>query len=346
MRNLKIIFFISIYMCVNAFSAVAQNVNIDSAKLTVPGPANQDTTKFATFYVMRPHNEIAQTLWMGIYFDDALMVRVNDGMRYAIKYPKAGNVSINIKNDQISQLTINAEPGKKYYLQLNSEAGGKTGSTKLVQMDDDAGAASFNAIKFQVLYIYDPDPFINSYYVYPSSPGTGYSHMKFSAPLSTRHFFQSALNGFQFTYYNKLLSQTFSEVDGVYGSKINFSDKDDFENFFDKQVNNLKKGFKKSETLQEMTTDTLTSAADYTSAVYYVTKDTKPNVLINGQPPVLELRSYNAIVFYKSPATGKGDYYTIAFSERGLPEELHTKEEIRFKIQQLLNSCEFGDFKE
>lgn len=345
MDNFKRIFFVSIFVC---FSVVlfGQTVTIDSAKLSIPGPANQDTTKFATFYIMRPHNEVAQTLWMGIYFDDVLMVRVNDDMRYVIKYPKAGNVTINIKNDQISQLTINAEPGKKYYLQLNSEPGGKTGITKLIQLDDDAGEASFNAIKFRVLYIYDPDPYTNDYYVYPSAPGTGYSHMKFSAPLSTRHFFVSTLTGFQFTYFNKLLSPTFTEVDGVYGGKINLSDKEDFDKFFDKQVNNLKKGFKKSETLQQLTADTLTSAANYTSAVYYVTTDTKPDATLNGQTPVLELRSYNAIVFYKDPATGKGDYYTIAFSERGLPEELHTKEEIRFKIQQFLSSCNFGDFKE
>ena len=131
MRNLKAIFFESIYLCFSVAILSAQPANIDSAKLSVPGPANQDTTMFSTFYVMRPHNEIAQTLWMGIYFDDALMIRVNDGMRYVIKYPKTGNVSINIKNDQISQLTINAAPGKKYYLQLNTQAGGKTGSKNL-----------------------------------------------------------------------------------------------------------------------------------------------------------------------------------------------------------------------
>lgn len=345
MLNLKVIFFVAIYLCLIVTSLPAQNANIDSAKLSIPGPANQDTTKFATIYVIRPHNEIAQNLWMGIYFDDVLMVRVNDGMRYVIKYPKAGNVGINIKNDQISQLTINAAPGKKYYLQLNTEAGGKTGSTKLVQLDHTAGPEAFNTIKFLPLYVYDPDPFTNSYYVWPSSPKLRFEHMKFSIPLSTRHYFASAIEGFKFSYTNKILSPTFSEIDGVYGSKINLSDKDDFEKFANKQISNLKKSFKKSETLQEITPDTLNSAADFISSVYFVTKDTKPDILVNGQPPVLELRQYSSIVYYKNPKTGKGDFYSIYFSERGLPEALHTKEEIRFKIQQLLYSCEFGDFK-
>ncbi len=328
------------------FTARAQKTSADSAGyLSVPGPANQDITKFATFYVMRPSNDIAKTFWMGIYFDDALIVRVDNAMRYVIKYAKTGNIKIWVKNEQLSSLTIDVEPGKKYYLQMNTEPGGKTGFTKLIQLDEKEGGEAFNKIDFPPLYIYDPDPFRNSHYIWPSSPKTGYEHMQFSLPLSTRHYFVNVLDGFKFTYYNKMVSSTFSELDGVYGGKINLANKEDFEKFANKQINNLKRGFKKSETLQEITKDSLTSTADYISTVYFVTTDTKTNVEINGSSPVLELRQYSTLLYKKDLTTGKGDYYSIYFSERGLPEELHTKEEIKFKIQQLLNSCEFGDLK-
>jgi hypothetical protein len=169
--------------------------------------------------------------------------------------------------------------------------------------------------------------------------------MMFSLPLSTRHCFASANTGFMFSYYNKMVSATFSEIDGVYGGRKNLSDKEEFQNFFNKQINSLKKGLKKSETLQAITPDSLTSEADYISGVYFVTHDSKADVVINGIHPVLELRQYSILLYKKDPVTGKGDYYSVYFSERGLPEELHTKEEIRFKAQQLVTSCEFGDFK-
>ena len=179
----------------------------------------------------------------------------------------------------------------------------------------------------------------------PSLLKPGYEHMHFLFPPSTNRSFFNPLNGFTFSYYNQIVSQTFSEVDGVHGVKKNFSDKDEFEKYTKRQIDKLKKGFKKSETLKELTDDSLTSNADYTSSIYFVTEDTKPAVVVNGSHPTLDVREYNAWVYKKNEISGKGDVYSITFSERGLPQELHTKEEIRFKIQQLLNSCEFGDFK-
>src|SRR5258705_3191988 len=126
---------------ISGYSVSAQKSVADSVRyLSVPGPANQDTTKYATFYVIRPDNDIARTFWMGIYFDDTLMVRVDNAIRYIIKYPKTGNTKIWVKNEQVSSLTINVEPGKKYYLQMNTEPGGKTGFTKLIQLDEKDGS--------------------------------------------------------------------------------------------------------------------------------------------------------------------------------------------------------------
>jgi hypothetical protein len=343
----RLLFALSITGVIFCLAATAQKTYADSAKyLSVPGPANQDTTKFATFYVMRPDNDIARTFWFGIYFDDTLMVRVDDAMRYIIKYAKTGNVKIWVKNPEQSLVTVNIEPGKKYYLQMITEPGGKTGSTKLVQLDEKEGEEVFNKMEYPPLYVYDPDPYTNSKYIWPSSPKTGYAHMKFSFPLSTRHYFAAPITGFMFSYYNKMVSLTFTEVETIHGDKRNFADKKDFEKYANRQIDNLKKDFKKSETLQILTQDSLTSDADYTSSIYVVTEDTKPYVFVNGSHPTLELREYNAWLYKKDLISGKGDVYSIYFSERGLPGELHTKEEIRFKIQQLLNSCEFGNFKE
>ena len=166
-----------------------------------------------------------------------------------------------------------------------------------------------------------------------------------ASPLSTRHFFVNTADGYVYSYYNKLLSPTFTEVDGVWGSAISFSDKKDFDKFAGKRLNDLKKSSGKSATIESITEDSLTSKADYMYTVYFTEKDSKPDTKLNGQTPVLELRQYTTLIYKKNPQTNKGDVYSIYFSERGLPEEIHSKEEIRFKIQQLLNSCEFGEFK-
>lgn len=127
----------------------------------------------------------------------------------------------------------------------------------------------------------------------------------------------------------------------MYGSRISFKDKDDFDKFAKKQMNNLQKSSNKSATIQTITDDTLTSGADYIYSVYFTEKDSKPNIKISDTIPVLELRQYSTLIYKKDITTGKGDYYSIYFSERGLPAELHSREEIKFKIQQLLNSCSF-----
>jgi hypothetical protein len=340
------LFTLSTIGVMSCFTSTAQKTYMDYAKyLLVPGPANQDTTKFATFYVMRPDNNIAKTFWFGIYFDDTLMVRVDDAMRYVIKCAKTGNIKIWVKNPEQSLVTVNIEPGKKYYLQMITEPGAKTGSTKLVQLDEKEGEGAFNKMEYPPLYVYDPDPYTNSRYVWPIISTTSFVHMQFSPPLSARHYVVSSHEGYTFSYYNKAVSPTFSEVDNVYGLKMNLSGKEDFDKYSAKQTNNLKKSSNKNATIQSITEDSLTSVADYTYSVYFVEKDSRPNVEVNGQRPVLELRQYDVLLYKKDSQTGKGDLYSIYFSERGLPEELHAKEQIRYKIQQLLNSCEFGDFK-
>jgi hypothetical protein len=346
MHYLKPLLFIQILLWLLYLNVNAQVNNIDTIKLDTPGPTNLETAKFATFYIIRPDGEVAKNFWLGIYFNNDQMVRVNDDMRYVIKYAGSGDVEVWTRNEQKTAVNIHVESGKTYYLQVTTIIGGKNFFPKIEQLNDADGKAAFDKIIFPPLYVYDPDPFTNGYYVWPDAAKVGYAHMKFTPPLSARHFFQSTIDGFIFSYYNKTSSLTFSEVVGVYGGKKNISDREDFLKFANKQMDNLKKSSSKTATIEAITEDSLTCSSDYIYSVYFIEKDSKPNVQVNGVTPFLEVRQYSSIVYKKDVKTGKGDYYSIYFSERGLPEELHSKEEIRFKIQRLLNSCEFGDFKE
>lgn len=336
----KLKWFFCLLTCCISTASLAQS-KFDRTRLVIPGPANQDTTKFATFYIIRPDNEIAKKYWMGIYFNNDQMVRADNGMRYVIKYAAAGDVEIWTRNEEKASVTIHADPGKNYYLQITTVAGGKNFFPKIEQINEEQGKIAFDKITIPALLVYDPDPFTNDHYVWPDPQKIGYTHMIFLPPLSARHFFESTMDGFIFSYYNKSLSPTFTEVVGVYGSKKNISDKEDFMKFARKQKDNINKSSSKSATIESITEDSLTCNSDYIYSVYFIERDSKPNVQVNGQIPVLEVRQYSAIIYKKDEKSGKGDYYSIYFSERGLATELHTKDEIRAKIQYLLDSCEF-----
>jgi hypothetical protein len=53
------------------------------------------------------------------------MAKVNNDMRCIVKYARTGIVEIWAKNEQISSVTVNVEAGKKYYVQMTTEAGVK-----------------------------------------------------------------------------------------------------------------------------------------------------------------------------------------------------------------------------
>jgi hypothetical protein len=333
----------------------AQKTVADSAKyLSLPGPANQDTTKYATFYVMRSDHD--RTFWVGINFNDTLMVRVQANVSYVIKYAKTGNVNIWSAANLLkkSSVWVNVEPGKKYYLQIELKPGvGKYGSptVTLTQLDEKQGEEVFKDQQQPTLYVFDPDPATkftgNSNYLGPLSPKDSLQDMVFTPPLSTRHYFFNPNAGFFFSYYNAMVSKTFTEGVMVrFVDKKDFNSRDDFEKFVSKQIANLTgKNLEKFETLQMLKQDTLASGADYSSTIYYVTENAKSAVIVNGQHQVLEMRSYDTWMYKKDLKNGKGNIYNIFFSERGLPQELHTREEIRFKIRQLLGSPEFGEVK-
>jgi hypothetical protein len=330
----------------------AQMTTADSARyLSTPGPRNQDTTKFASFYVMRPDNTIDKNTWNAFFIDDHFMVKMENAMKCVIKCAATGPIKAWAKNDELSSIEINVEAGKKYYILMNIEAGPKHGFPKLVLLNEKEGALRYNSMNIPEFYVYDDHkqfsgPLIksvlSSYMSYPSL--TGFVEFLFQPPLSARHYFASAENGYRFMYNNKMLSSTFSELDFVQRMEDkDFDNEVQFEEYVKKHIEKAGKNLKKSETLQEQLFEKIHSPADMTYGVYSVTRDTKPENTgsLNGQS-FLEVRTYQVCMYKTEVKKSKGRVFLISFSERGLLEELHSKEEIRFKINLLLNSSSFG----
>ncbi len=343
---------IPLIVCVYlSYFMAAQITAEDSIRyLSRPGPKNQDTSKFASFYIWRPDNSVSKNLWIGVFIDDYMMVKMMNDMKCVVKCPKTGIMKVWSKNEQISSLDINAEAGKNYYIRMDIEPGLKTGYPKLVLIDEKEGSVMYEANKNPEFYIYDyfkefKGPLrsqLSEYSRYPTVP-TGFAEFLFISPASARHYFADAINGYRFMYNNKMLSTSFSEIDLVQrmGDK-DFSDEEEFKEYVKKHVDKAGNDLKKSETLQEQAYEKLNSPADMTYAVYTTKTDTKPEgVDLKGQS-FLETRTYQVCMYKKDVKKNKGRIFLISFSERGLPAELHSKEEIRFKINLLVQSSTFG----
>ena len=329
----------------------AQKTTTDSIKyLSIPGPANQDTTRYATIYLVRPDNNFSNDIWVGLYFNDSRQVFImNNGLKYAIKYAKTGNLEIWTKNKKKSSVQLNVEAGKKYYIELDMLPGIELGYPTLTLLDEKQGEEALRKISYELLDVYDlanlrivdRRSIIN--FAWPSSSKMGFQQMKFKAPFSTRHFIHGHEVGYLFYYNNDAVSQTFSEAIKVKSDvKNDINSQGDFEKYMSKEIDKInKEDLEKFETVKLLKRDTLASGADYSSTIYYVTENTKSAVVVNGQHQVLEMREYNTWMYKKDSQKDRGTIYSIFFSERGLPQELHTQNEIRFKLRQLISSCSF-----
>jgi hypothetical protein len=334
-----------------SITATAQ-VNMDTLKLWIPGPANQDTTKFSTFYVIRPSGPVAADYWTGIFFDEYVMAQVYNETRFVIKCAKTGNLVISAGPDKNkSIININAEPGRSYYIQMNIVHESKHDVPKLSLLDEQEGTAVFNSIRNQPVPIFDPDPLqlvygfkkIPSQYVWDYSLKTGFAELLFTPPISTRHYFASAELGYIFGYANKMLSQTFSEVDLVQRiGDIDFASQADFETYVKKNIEKFSKDLKKSETLKGRAYLNGKSRAGMTLMVYSVSEDTRPEGIKLAANQALETRTWQACMYKREVKGDKGRVFLVTFSERGLAEELHSKEEIFYKLNYLVQSSEFG----
>ena len=87
---------IPLIVCVYlSYFMAAQITTEDSIRyLSRPGPRNQDTSKFASFYIWRPDNSISKNLWIGVFIDDYMMVKMMNDMKCVVKCPKTGIIKV------------------------------------------------------------------------------------------------------------------------------------------------------------------------------------------------------------------------------------------------------------
>jgi hypothetical protein len=189
---------------------------------------------------------------------------------------------------------------------------------------------------------------LTTQYVLELNKRTGFNEFTFSHPISVRHYFSSPEIGYEYNYVNKMVSSSYSE--DVLIQRMGDEDFDSlaqFEQYVKSSVEKAnKKNLKKSETVIESSFKEISTPADLSFASYIVSDDTKPLGTDMKDNPFVEIRTWQAYLYKKQIKNNKGRIFQVTFTERGLPREIHSKEEIFYKMNLLLETSKFGRVEE
>lgn len=333
-------------------NAAAQEKAIDSMRLNYPGPTNQDTSKYATIYIVRPEYDPLPDWWQLLSIDEFPMVKIQHNNRYVVQCARTGTVQISWGEGTEASLTMTIRPGEKIYLRVTCQKTKPQPTPKVEFLSGEIGRMAFDSLNVKPTYIYDPDPMewqfnrkiLESYTVHDPQKKAGFNEFIFDQPIFLRHYFASAEMGYMYLYANKMVSSSYSEAALIQrmGDK-DFNSLDEFEKYVKSKVENADKSLlKKSETVIEFNYVDISTGADLSFASYIVTRDVKPMGVTLQKNQFLEVRTWQAYMYKKDVKKNKGRIFQVSFTERGVPEEIHTKEEIFFKMNLLLKSIQFG----
>jgi hypothetical protein len=139
-----------------SYFGYTQEKAIDSLRLYFPGPANQDTSKYAMIYVTRSESDPNPDYWGEIYIDRFPMAKIVSDAKYIIYCAKQGETEIRC-GDEYS-INVNMSPGEKIYVSMTLNGTKKMIVPKLERLDQGNGEKKFTSSTLSTIRIYDPDP--------------------------------------------------------------------------------------------------------------------------------------------------------------------------------------------
>jgi hypothetical protein len=343
---------LSVFILVFVSTVYGQQKFIDSLGLYFPGPAKQDSSKYCTIFLFRPSSDPFPERWQTFFIEQYPMAKIYTNSRYMIQCALTGTTIIGCNPEDKAGIPLETKPGAKFYIRF-TVAGTQREPIPLIELlDDSTGSLEFNSIDVPILHIYDPDPMemnfhgqtLTSDYVREPDKRTGFNEFLFQHPISVRHYFSSPEMGYEYTYVNKMVSSSYSEVVLIQRmADGDFKSQTEFELYVNARNGKAdKKLLKKSETIVESSSIEISTPADLSFASYSVSDDTQPEGTDKKGNPFVELRTWQAYLYKKQINNNKGMIFRVTFTEKGLLPEVHSKEEIFYKMNLLLQSIQFG----
>lgn len=314
------------------------------------GPRNMDPSRYATLYIIRPSAVIGDSRWFGVMTGDEMIVKTDNNSRYKIKVHKEGLAKLWAEGDNgKSKVELNFQFNHCYYLLLELTPGRHIGNVTLKLLDSADGVQLYENFATTENVVTSPfmvnigsvlAKFPAPHFVSDSSSYLHFGLMKFLPPLSLQYYYQEG-DVKMFGYRDIFTSSTFSKFVTIVQHDIDhFDTEEQILEYIKKQIKDGKGLAAKKEKLISFSYEPF-SGNNYSAwMVHYQIED--HNALNKGAAKFLMMNDTDVWLFKKT--SDKEDVLIkIFFSERGLPEEIHKPEEIRFEALHFINNVKFSD---
>lgn len=109
-------------------------------------PLVDSTWNYAKIYIYRP-NGIGPLVGYNLYLNDSLLFRVKNNSKQEIKIKKEGTHTLWAKTESKTEISIDIEFGKEYYLRCGVLMGVMVGRPQLQIIDAISGKSEFDGVK-------------------------------------------------------------------------------------------------------------------------------------------------------------------------------------------------------
>jgi hypothetical protein len=353
MKKLFLIIIVTFCFFLQSFSAPLADTSIvytDTLEfISLKGPRNASTDNYATLYVMRPAGVVRENSWFAILVNDDIVIKADNNCRYKLRVHKEGPLKLWVDGDDgRKMIDLDLKFHQDYYVSLELMPGPKNGNSVLKSLEAPAGEQLYKSITGKEYVINNPlivnrHSELGAYrpvFVEDPHKSMQFGLMNFQPPVSLEYYYKYAEMYF-FYYRDIFLSNSFSELTTMIRKEVNsLATQDEVLDYIKKQNKNGKALTSGKEKLISLSYEPFTGTNYNGLMVHYEVEDRDaPN---RGSAKFLLMRQTD--VWFCKKINDKKDVLTqVSFSERGLPEEIHLAEEIRFKALHFIKNVKFAD---
>jgi hypothetical protein len=317
------------------------------------GPRNYDSSNYAVICLYRPSSLPGEKLWFAVIADEEEIARISESNRWLVKIPREGRVKIESRYNSVSAVDLDIRFGQTYYIRVEGALSGNKVTAKLDHVENQQGMEENKKEIWKDHYLDYPWPEdifhihmmqnikYEPRYVLNMTDSIPFFNGKFLPPVTTRFYYYLPssepyeLPHYHFVYINRLLSRTYYKEINLYRDdhKI-FDSVDDLQNYIRNSIRDGKRlTAGNREALISLNFELIPEFEEMTAGYFAEIKQEKKDENGNG---FTELRREFVIYRFKRtkgskkifPTFGNMNGVVILVSESGLPEELHSKEEL------------------
>ena len=334
------------------FLCLLNRTGFSQTSTYTPGPADLDTAKLAHVYFLRDTREDTLAYWFGVVMNDdsTICVKTMKDHIYRVNTLLKGATRFNTKIFGVKEeVTLELQPGKNYYVELSpTKTGEKNIKVNYRVLDESTGLARIRSYGGTIQDRYSALPYLAGNHDFRENVWKdtmawyASKHYRYLfLPLPSWELILRSPARTIMGFHNRSISATYSEMGGIiYQNFTKCRSEADLENFC------------RGELLSDMllkNRDSLISSSvrpiDPAAGIQYarLVNVENTNIPANSKDGKRLLIRTSQVVFFWLDEKGKGTTACLSLSERGLPEELHTLEELEQRIRWVWQSFRVVD---